>query len=108
MLNNILPTGDNLYKWKKVLKGSCIYCNEKEHNLKHLLWGCAHLNNFWNKISRILHVDIMWQCVVLGCNDNKECNRIISLLCYLIYKHYLTDREWENVHSILFQPYQEK
>ncbi len=101
MLNNILPTGDNLYKWKKVVKSNCIYCTEKEHNLEHLLWGCPHLNNFWNNISKVLHVDITWQCVVLGCDKNKESNGIISLLCYLVYKQYLTDRE-RNVHSSFF------
>ncbi len=102
MLNNILPTGDNLFKWKKVVKSNCIYCNNESHDLQHLLWDCIHLNHFWSKISRILHVNFTWQCVLLGSDDNKDSNRIISLLCYLIYKQYLKDKEKKNVHQSFF------
>ena len=32
LMNKILPTVYNLFKWKKAPDGSCIYCREKCHD----------------------------------------------------------------------------
>ena len=93
MLNNILPTGDNLYKWKKVPTPNCIYCGFETHNLQHLFWDCSHLNSLWNIISSILNIEITWELLVIGTNKNKNFNTILSLICFIVYKRYLCNKE---------------
>ena len=38
LISNFLPTGCNLFKWKKAPNESCIYCKNKCHDAQHLLF----------------------------------------------------------------------
>ena len=50
MLHNIIPTGKNLLKWKKIDNATCIYCRNYIHDLKHMLWDCSCVYNMWKTI----------------------------------------------------------
>ena len=92
LINNFLPTGCNLFKWKKAPDESCIYCKSKCHDVKHLLFLCPHLLNIWDIACDIINENITWQMIVLGKDDHQHVNIFISLLCYIIYKKFLIDR----------------
>ena len=92
LLNNILPTGCNLYKWKKAQDASCVYCNADHHDANHLFVNCPHLDNFWDTVSCSLQENINWQTIVLGTNGQQYVNLIVSLLCFIIYKKMLLDK----------------
>ena len=72
---------------------SCIYCTHAIHDLKHMLWECKSLNDIWKLIQGIINVTIYWKTVPLGINNEPNMNSIISLICYIIYKKYLSDRD---------------
>ncbi len=57
-LNNILPTGCNLYKWKKVPTSACICCDFPLHDAGHLFLECPNVQTFWNKIDDALQIQI--------------------------------------------------
>ena len=97
-MNNILPTGTNLMRWKKADNAFCIYCNINNHSTKHLLWDCKHLQQLWELIETSLDVELTYQSIILGIPDKKNANTILSLLCFLIYKKYLGDRQ--NTHKM--------
>ena len=48
-LNNILPTGENLFKWKLKDNSNCSTCLVKD-NPEHLFIHCTNLNYFWQHI----------------------------------------------------------
>ncbi|MCP3887294.1 MAG: hypothetical protein GY702_00255, partial [Desulfobulbaceae bacterium] len=96
MLHNIIPTGKNLLKWKKIDNASCIYCKIHIHDLKHMLWDCSCLNDIWKVISDALNCVINFKMIILGGKRLIHENRSISLVCYLIFKKYLLDKEREN------------
>ena len=91
MLNFILPTRENLFKWKKIDDSLCFYCDNSTHNLKHLLWECKTIDSVWEIIGLVLSIDITWECIILGINHQSIYNSVISLICYVIYKKYITD-----------------
>ena len=95
LLNNILPTGCNLHRWKKRESTSCIYCNEELHDSRHLLFECPHVSTLWQNISNVLVVNITWLTLALGIHENRNYNIVLSLLCYIIYKKYLLDKQNE-------------
>ena len=95
LLNDLLPTGYNLYRWKRKDSTSCIYCDELMHDSYHLLFQCQDVSQFWLEVSDIINVDITWITLALGYNENKNYNTVLSLLCYVIYKKYLIDKQNE-------------
>ena len=92
-LNNFLPTKDNLYRWKKSDSPICTFCNQHIHDRKHLLWDCADIRNVWCTINSVTPILIDWKLIVTGSNSNKCVNKVVSLICYLIYKKYLADKD---------------
>ena len=63
------------------------------HTQKHLFVDCTVIGTLWKDVSYILDTDITWDCMILGLEKQPESNTVVSLLCYLIYKKYVTDRE---------------
>ncbi len=102
MINNILPTKLNLLRWKKVENANCIYCNAEVHDCKHMLWDCKILTTLWQKVANVLGVNITWKNIVLGVKDERNINAIISMICYIIYKKYLADKDIQNDQINLF------
>ena len=93
LFSNILATGSNLYKWKKMDDDLCIYCHTASHDSKHLLWECNHLQNIWFIIGNILRFNINWKQIVFGVNDRAPENCCISIISYIIYKKFLVDKD---------------
>ena len=48
-----------------------------------------------DKIGNALCLEIDFKSLIIGVNLNKVINRIISVVCYLIFKKYLQDKEKE-------------
>ncbi len=92
IFNDLLPTGKNLKKWQKSDTPECIYCRDQNHNLFHLLLECVHIENIWIYVKNILKINIDHSVVIFGTNDNDIANNTISLISYIIFKKYITDR----------------
>ena len=93
IFNNILATGRNLYKWNKFHTDACIYCGLGPHDSRHLLYECIHLDNTWFIVQDVLRQQIDWIEIVLGINKKAAENCCISLICYIIYKKFLVDKD---------------
>ena len=91
ILHNILPTGNNLHKWKKKVDSHCIYCDNQHHDTRHLFYECPLLDGIWTIVGNILQCDITWYQIVIGINKYEETNLIISLICFIILKKFLLD-----------------
>ena len=92
MLNGILATGQNLYRWKKIESELCFYCESSIHDTKHLLLDCRHNDKIWTVLEMIFDTQLSWKDIVLG-TTNKDVNAIISLISFIIYKKHVIDRE---------------
>jgi hypothetical protein len=99
ILNNILATNSNLFKWRKSPTHSCIYCNHDTHDSKHLLWDCPGTQIVWNTVEYIFQIDISWKVIVLGVDGHLLLNQIVSLLAYIIYKKNQQEKEVINQHQ---------
>ena len=69
VLNDIVASGDNLFKWKIKDSEKCQYCNEKD-TLLHCLWECPKSK------------DWLENCLVYVSNEN-ESYKIDSMIEYL-------------------------
>ena len=47
LLNNILPTKQNLYTWKIIASPICSYCQLENETLYHVFFYCNAVRNFW-------------------------------------------------------------
>ena len=97
LLQNIVPCGRILSKWKANISENCNVCNEIE-TARHMLFECEKVKQLWIVISQILLYSIKWKDIVIGipdynCRSEKInfYNIIISVVAYAIFK--------ENSHS---------
>ncbi len=92
LLCNIICTRSKLSKWKKDITNECQYCGI-EHTVKHLLFECPRVQNFWKLIGSILNVDIKYKHIVIGnivTNDFiASRNLLFSYLSYGVYKFWI-------------------
>ena len=95
-LNGLLPTAVNLVKWKKIDSTKCIYCKEADHNSLHMLWDCMYLHDLWKRVGFALNIPISLRTICLGDDTNSMTAKIISLVCYIIFKKYLRDKDNAN------------
>jgi hypothetical protein len=103
MINLILPTNKNLYKWKISGSDLCPICMVT-HDLKHLLFDCGKAQLIWNKIEQIFKIKISFCNLVCGFSgDRYPSDFTLSLICYFIYKEWLkykNHEHWE-MHDII-------
>ena len=91
LLHNIIPSGKQLYKWKKINSDKCKVCGKIE-DTKHMLYECPRVNEIWNCISQVLNVNITWKQIICGFpgyEDNVRINMInciITVVAYAIFK----------------------
>ena len=91
LLNNIVPCGNVLSKWKTNISKYCDVCNEIE-TTKHMLFDCKRINDIWNLISNVTKTNISWKEIVCGfinydVTDKIVCLNIISsLIAFSIFK----------------------
>jgi hypothetical protein len=91
LVNKIIATKENLYKWQKIPSPNCIHCNTTLQTDKHLLWDCPNTFALWQSLAGVLHVNITWQSIVMGSKIFGLCNQIVSLISYLIYKKHIEE-----------------
>ena len=97
LLNNILATNYNLFKWGKSPTAGCIYCRYASHDAKHLLWLCPSTQMMWQKISTILGEDFCWKSIIKGLNGQHTVNIVVSLVSYIIYKKFQVEKDTPQV-----------
>jgi hypothetical protein len=91
VINNILPCGNNLYKWKKIEKPECPDCG-RIHNLQHLLYSCDINTYIWQTVKRVTEIEnLEWLEIGLGLNiaNCRTINTVISTVSFCIYKYWL-------------------
>ena len=94
-IHNIIPTGQNLYRWKLKSNPYCNICNEVD-NMEHLFVRCSLVTNFWNRITDTfkalgINKEIRnIKSIVIGYNTENasyyEINLIFSIIGFTIYK----------------------
>ena len=97
LINFIIPTAYNLYKWKIKESELCFYCKNDVQNEHHMFYECASLEHLWNKIGTVFKVNIMWYTIITGINLRQVENKVVSLVCYIIYKKYLADTNGKGI-----------
>ena len=90
VLNNILPCGTNLKKWRIVDCNSCDVCN-MEQTMIHLLFDCKYVNHVWNHVSTALGWNVEQHNIICGStSENFQLdNIIITIISFLLYKEWL-------------------
>jgi hypothetical protein len=96
LLNNLVASNQNLYKWKIINNDKCELCNQQQ-TTKHMLFDCPHVTDIWRLITKIIKIKISWKIIVIGIMDsgtylNTNHNNIIALTCFAIYKTYILKR----------------
>ena len=83
----------------------CPYSNDPHHNIKHMLWECPSVIDLWSYIQNHLGIQISFEKLIKGDQDHIS-NDILSILCYFIYKKFLSERlqnDFENIFNFIFR-----
>ena len=92
LLHNILPCGKLVSIWDINTYKNCLVCHELE-STQHMLYECPRVLQLWNNISSCLKINIVWEHIVLGYNDDSivtsYLNIIINGIAYTIYKQWI-------------------
>ena len=73
-------------------------CGQNDvQNEHHMLYEYASLDFLWNKIGTVLNVDIIWYTIITGINLRQVENKVVSLICYIIYKKHLADTNGKGI-----------
>ncbi len=92
LLMDILVCEKRLHTWKKSDNTCCIYCGEN-HTVKHMLFECDNVRQFWRYISNKLGIIVTYKTIIIGCQFSRDYNIIIMVLSFLLYKKWLIDRD---------------
>ena len=107
LINNICICQQLLFKYKISLTSNCIYCNNQVHNMKHLLWDCKPVNDFWQFLISKTNINITYHNLILGFGKTSYDNAL-SLIMYIIYKKYVKDiNDSKNITNITIFIYHE-
>ena len=68
-----------------------------------MLFTCTSLCDLWAKVANALETQITWFTILVGGDVSQLENKIISLICYLIYKKYLSERTGNISHTSILQ-----
>ena len=94
LIHNLVFSGYIINKWNSSVPRKCTYCGELE-TIEHLLFSCRRVQNIWQTVGQILKLNITWQCIILGLEDqyanklNTARNIIITIITYSIYVSWL-------------------
>ena len=98
LVNNIIPTGENLFRWKIKHNNNCTVCNTVD-NLEHFFLTCSNLESSWNKLMNTLKcIGISKDTrnlknIVIGYNNNStaydDINLIFTIFGFSVYKAYI-------------------
>ena len=91
LLNNILPCGYVINKWKINISKHCEVCQDLE-TTKHMLCDCRRVRQIWTTISSCIKCNIDWKTITCGfpgyttCNKLFSINFVIAVVAYAIFK----------------------
>lgn len=61
---------------------NCISCEQIE-NIEHLIFGCPETKKkIWEKVSRILKLNITWTTIVVGFFTSSQTHKKFSIMSY--------------------------
>ena len=98
ILHRQIPTQKYLFVRKLADNPTCIFCDEEEDSVQHLLWSCPVSQNFWTKLTSLLSdtcqnsrgLTLSELYVIFGLkayhNRDKVLDLIILLAKFHIYK----------------------
>ena len=97
LLHRIIPSKDNLYRWKISDEDLCHRCNVKE-TTQHILFYCKQANTFWKIVTNLIfnifkiQIDMNEQILIIGYYIGNmkftTINILLILAEYVIYKNY--------------------
>ena len=87
VLHGILPCNCNLRKWKIRVNETCEVCNQVQ-TIEHLLYSCCYVSPLWRIVNNVFGSNVNYY-QILGLEENFEYNKIITIVCFLIYKQWL-------------------
>ena len=109
LIHKIVPTNENLFKWKQVDSPLCKHCREIE-SLEHLFIECSYIEHFWNNMRSLFRslgickTFSMFELVIGYKTEFKEyqdINIILSQVFYTIYKGYIKSERRTNQINML-------
>jgi len=83
ILHNTFYSGYMVNRWNKACSANCKYCGILE-TPKHLLFECKRIKALWEKVGRILKINIAWKHIVIGVNDTNTNSQIINMCISIV------------------------
>ena len=88
LLLNKLVFNDDLYRWGKRDSDFCTFCNLHSEMVKHILWECSTVYDFWMGLkSKSADLSITFENVILN-KIHKQAGNIFNYVC-VIAKQYI-------------------
>ena len=98
LLHKILPSGENLFKWKMLNSSKCRFGCDTIETYEHMLVNCPKLQDTYSKITRMLkelHYEILftYKLLIFGYKISypayDDINMMLSHIFYAVYKNWL-------------------
>jgi len=95
-----------LSKWKPEVSKECELCLVDD-NIKHLLCDCVLAQSVWHKFEILQRRQVKPEDIILGHNETKQSNQIITILAFTIYKFWIqssnenTPRTVTSLHALI-------
>ena len=98
LLHKILPSGENLFKWKMLNSPKCRFGCDTIETYEHMLVNCPKLQDTYSKITRVLkelHYDTLftYKLLIFGYKISypayDDINMMLSHIFYAVYKYWL-------------------
>lgn len=108
LLHRILPSQENLYKWKLLNSNNCRFGCPCLETYYHMFVSCPRLANVFNKVENILKsqgicLKISYKILILGYKLSysayKDINTLLSQIFYAIYKYWIHDDSAVNINK---------
>ena len=93
-MHRIIPTNKLLFKQNISPSNLCDFCNMNVECLKHLFWGCCHVQTFWNNFNTYLsdlniNFETCFKNISFGVTgygyENKKINFLLFHAKYFIF-----------------------
>ena len=98
LLHKILPSQENLHKWKLSNTNMCRFGCDSVENYQHLFITCHHTRHAVEKIEQSLHslgftIKLTYKILILGYKEMYQAynplNTLLSLVFFSVYKYWI-------------------
>ena len=69
------------------ISDQCDVCGMPQ-TIEHLLFSCCYVKPLWRVVQSVFDITISFESI-LGIDNNSDCDNIITLVSFLIYKQWL-------------------